>query len=121
MGSKPQEHSFEIIVAPLPRKTKSMFWTREPSEQKWIIKSESEDKMVDWIVDLKNKINSYIPDKPPSPLFKSMTTLEADIESRMLTDKRESINSESGLEDNAVKLMAYPVKSEDTLNIDNKA
>jgi hypothetical protein len=111
MGAKPQENLFEIIIAPLPRKSKSVFWTREPSESKWLIKAESEEKMIDWIVDLKNKINSYIPDKPPAPLFKTVNTLEANIESRTSDAMHGSmINSE-------VKLMAYNGMSEETLNI----
>lgn len=107
MGSKPQEYLIEITISPIPRKTKSLFWTREPSEQKWMIKADSEDKMVDWIVDLKNKINSYIPEKPPSPLFKSVTSLEANIERR--TEDLVQNDQDS------VKLMAYDM-SQETLN-----
>lgn len=99
----------EISIAPIPRKTKSLFWTREPSEQKWLIKADSEEKMVDWIVDLKNKINSYIPDKPPSPLFTSVSSLEANIE-RRTEDAANNI-----YDPDSVKLMAYDY-SQETLN-----
>lgn len=101
----------EITIAPVPRKTKSLFWTRD--EQKWIIKADSEEKTVDWIVDLKNKINSYIPDKPPSPLFKSVTSLEANIEQR--TDPVVKCESMLHNDDDSVKLMAYDM-SQETLN-----
>ena len=79
--------------------------------------------MVDWIVDLKNKIISYIPNKPPSPLFKSVTCLEANIQSRV-GDSALVDNDNENHDDcrESVKLMAYEGKnsSDETLDEDNK-
>jgi hypothetical protein len=74
------DHTFEITIFPVPRKGKS-FWgsLAKESVQRWIIKAKGEEDMVDWIVAIKAKIESYIPDSPPAPLFQSSTALESKI------------------------------------------
>jgi hypothetical protein len=72
-SKKNSEHTFEICVLPIPRSNDG-FWSKFSKDSakghRWILKSETEEDMVDWIVEIKKKIDSYVPERPPSPLFK---------------------------------------------------
>ena len=107
---KTHDNIFEIKIAPIPRKSKSAFWSKEPSDQKWSFKADSEENIVDWMVKLKSKINSYIPNKPPSPLFKSVPALEVSIQEKVNQNAQIFNDESTGMDhDNSqqVKLMAY--------------
>ena len=54
----PNQHVFEIhsnVMSPSSIGKKSLFWSKD-TLQKWIIKADSEEEMVDWIVEIKNQI-----------------------------------------------------------------
>ena len=122
------KHVFEITVSPIPRKDSSasgfnLFWSSliKDNPQKWIIKADSEEGMVDWIVCLKKKIESYLPSGPPSPIFTSPAALETKIQAEMEIETKEAcetqvIESEMGhVEDASAKILADKQESDMTL------
>lgn len=102
-SNSPHAHSFEICVLPIPR-SKDGFWsklTREPVTHRWVIRAESEEDMVDWIVEIKKKIDSYVPERPPSPLFKlgDSRALSRSATQKSVVESPESLDSDGSLLD----------------------
>ena len=88
------EHALKITISPVPRKGKS-FWSSfaKESVQRWTIKAKDEEDLVDWIVAIKAKIESYIPENPPAPLYQSSASLESKV--NISAEKNNEVKNEA--------------------------
>ncbi|KAL5036945.1 hypothetical protein RTP6_004456 [Batrachochytrium dendrobatidis] len=94
---KSNQHIFELIIQRRRPRSGGFFgaWAR-PSVDAWTrfeFKASNELELIEWLAALQGRIQNFVPQGPPSPLFKSQQSIEKSVEAmikehheRALTD-----------------------------------
>nr|KAJ3411143.1 hypothetical protein HK105_002712 [Polyrhizophydium stewartii] len=81
---KSHQHVFEIIIQHRRPRSGGLFslWAK-PTSDSWTrfeFKATTDNDLVEWLAVLQRKIQSYVPQGPPSPLFRSQQMIEQSVE-----------------------------------------
>ncbi|KAJ3288411.1 hypothetical protein HK104_008193, partial [Borealophlyctis nickersoniae] len=76
------QHVFHIVIGHSRRKHQLVpgLFKGTNDTVRFDLRASSEDEMIEWMAALKRKIESYIPDGPPAPIFRTANELEAEVQ-----------------------------------------